>query len=93
MKRCMFLFTILMTALAMQGCSFISLDMAEFMGFQPLEERVIREGGRDKILVVEILGPIRTTAARDGFVKQQGTLERLDDVFHKAVTAASVVSS
>ena len=66
-----------------QGCAFISLDLSSFIQFQPFEERILKSGSDDKILVVEILGPITTTAVRD-FIPRQGTLERLDGVIEKA---------
>ena len=70
--------------LACQGCAFISVDLANLMQIQPLEERVIESGTKDKVLVVEILGVIRTTAGRDTFTPKQGTLERLEAVLKKA---------
>ena len=66
-----------------QGCAFISLDLSSFIQFQPFEERILKSGSDNKILVVEILGPITTTAVRD-FIPRQGTLERLDGVIEKA---------
>jgi protease-4 len=66
-----------------QGCAYISLDLASFMQFQPFEERTLKPGADDKILVVEILGPITTTAMRD-FIPRQGTLERLDGIIEQA---------
>jgi protease IV len=75
---------VLMVSLLMiQGCAFISLDLSSFMQFQPFEERILKSGSDDKILVVEILGPITTTAVRD-FIPRQGTLERLDGIIEKA---------
>lgn len=66
------------------GCAFVSVDLASLTQISPLEERVIREGSKEKILVVEILGLIRTTGSRDTFIQRQGTLERLDNVLDKA---------
>jgi protease-4 len=75
---------VLMVSLLMiQGCAFISLDLSSFIQFQPFEERILKSGSDDKILVVEILGPITTTAVRD-FIPRQGTLERLDGIIEKA---------
>lgn len=68
----------------LQGCAYISLDLGSFMEFQPFEERVIKEGGADKVLVVEVLGPITTTAMRDSFVRRQGTLERVEAILEVA---------
>ena len=73
-----------MALLVCQGCAFISVDLANIMQMQPFEERVLRSGTKDKILVVEILGMIRTTTKRDTFMPKQGTLERLDSVLEKA---------
>ena len=70
--------------LVCQGCAFISVDLANIMQFQPVEERVIETGTKDKVLVVEILGVIRTTAGRDTFIPKQGTLERIESVLEKA---------
>ncbi|HPE46390.1 MAG TPA: hypothetical protein PK380_11030, partial [Deltaproteobacteria bacterium] len=56
-----------------QGCAYISLDLGGILQFQPFEERVIKEGSAEKILVVEVLGPITTTALRDGLIQRQGT--------------------
>ena len=74
----------IMAVLVCQGCAFISVDLANLMQFQPFEERVIETGTKDKVLVVEILGVIRTTAGRETFTPKQGTLERLDSVLEKA---------
>lgn len=71
-------------ALLLQGCAYISLDLGSFMEFQPFEERVIKEGASEKVLVVEVLGPITTTAMRDGFVRRQGTLERVEAILEVA---------
>jgi protease-4 len=70
--------------LTLQGCAFISLDLGNFMQFQPYEERVLKEGSKDKILVVEILGIITTTTMRDSIFPRQGTLERIDGVLEMA---------
>ncbi|MFY9399302.1 MAG: signal peptide peptidase SppA [Desulfomonilia bacterium] len=70
--------------LLLGGCAFVSVDLSSLAQVPPLEERVIREGSKEKILVVEILGMIRTTGSRDTFVHRQGTLERLDNVLEKA---------
>lgn len=69
---------------AVGGCAYISMDLGRLVEMQPFEERVIREGGPDKVLVLEILGPITTTAFRDGFMPRQGTLERLDSILELA---------
>ncbi|MGC9324215.1 MAG: signal peptide peptidase SppA [Desulfomonilia bacterium] len=69
--------------LLLQGCAYINLDLASIMQFQPFEERVITEGGDEKILVLEILGPITTTAMRDTILPRQGTLERIDAILEK----------
>ena len=66
--------------LLIQGCAYISLDLGGILQFQPFEERVIKEGSAEKILVVEVLGPITTTALRDGLIQRQGTLERIDAI-------------
>jgi protease-4 len=73
----------MVSLLMIQGCAFISLDLSSFIQFQPFEERILKSGSDDKILVVEILGPITTTAVRD-FIPRQGTLERLDGIIEKA---------
>lgn len=67
----------------MQSCAFVSMDLGSLMKFPPFEEKVISPGSRDKILVVEILGAVTTTAMRDLFPKQ-GTVERLDSVLELA---------
>jgi protease IV len=79
MRLCALMVSLLM----IQGCAFISLDLSSFIQFQPFEERILKSGSDDKILVVEILGPITTTAVRD-FIPRQGTLERLDGIIEKA---------
>ncbi len=68
----------------LQGCAYISLDLGSFMEFQPFEERVIKDGSADKVMVVEVLGPITTTAFRDSFMPRQGTLERVEAIFEAA---------
>lgn len=82
MERRLLLCTALLFLLS--GCAFVSVDLASLTQIPPLEERVIREGSDQKILVIEILGLIRTTGSRDTFIQRQGTLERLDNVLEKA---------
>lgn len=76
--------------LTLSGCAFITLDLKSLMRPPRMEERVIRKGSKDKVLVVEILGPITTTATRDTFMPRQGTLERLDAVFSRAKNDANI---
>jgi len=75
---------ILLGVILCQGCAYISLDLADLMQIQPFEERVLQPGTKDKVLVIEILGVIRTTAGRNAFSAKQGTMERIDDVIEKA---------
>jgi protease IV len=82
MERLMAILSLM--TLTLSGCAFITLDLKSLMRPTSMEERVIRKGSKDKVLVVEILGPITTTAARDTFMPRQGTLERLDTVFARA---------
>ncbi|MCK9265193.1 MAG: signal peptide peptidase SppA, partial [Deltaproteobacteria bacterium] len=82
MKTRLFLCAALLFLLS--GCAFVSVDLSSLTQISPLEERVIREGSDQKILVIEILGLIRTTGSRDTFIHRQGTLERLDNVLEKA---------
>jgi protease-4 len=77
-------FSILFGLLILQGCAFVSFDLGSFLQFQPYEERVLKEGSKDKILVVEVLGIITTTTVRDIFMPRQGTLERMDGVLEMA---------
>lgn len=70
--------------LTCSGCAFVSLDLGSLTQMQPFEERVLHEGTKDKILVVEILGLIRTTDRHDAFMPKQGTFERLENVLDKA---------
>jgi protease IV len=73
-------FSIFLVALIMiQGCAFVSMDLGGLGQFQPFEEKILKSGSSDKVLVVEVLGPITTTASRDFFPKQ-GTVERMDAV-------------
>jgi len=82
MKTRLFLCAALLFLLS--GCAFVSVDLSSLTQISPLEERVIREGSDQKILVIEILGLIRTTGSRDTFIHRQGALERLDNVLEKA---------
>ncbi len=70
--------------LACTGCAFVSLDLGSITQMQPFEERVIYEGSKDKILVVEVLGLIRTTNRHDSFMPKQGTFERIESVLDLA---------
>lgn len=65
-------------ALILSGCAFISIDLKSLMKPPALQERVLKTGGKDKVMVLEVLGPITATALRDGFRTRQGTLERVD---------------
>ena len=66
------------------GCAFVNMDLGNLTQLQPFEERVLKEGASDKILVVEILGLIRTTDSHSSFMPRQGTYERLENVLEKA---------
>lgn len=75
----------LLGLLVLPGCAFVSFDLGSLMQTQPFEERVLKEGSKDKILVIEVLGIITTTAMRDSFITtRQGTLERIDGVLEMA---------
>ncbi|HPS94803.1 MAG TPA: signal peptide peptidase SppA, partial [Deltaproteobacteria bacterium] len=67
-----------------QGCAFISLDLGSITQIQPFEERILKPGSDDKVLVVEILGTVTTTAPRSAFVQRQGTVERVEAVLKMA---------
>ncbi|HHO75945.1 MAG TPA: signal peptide peptidase SppA [Deltaproteobacteria bacterium] len=75
---------LLIGILSCQGCAFVSVDLGNLMEIKPFEERVLQPGSKDKVLVIEILGVIRTTASRDILTPKQGTLERIDAVIEKA---------
>ncbi|HDP24084.1 MAG TPA: signal peptide peptidase SppA [Deltaproteobacteria bacterium] len=74
----------LLSFLLLSGCAYINIDLASLMQIQPYEERVISKGGSEKVLVLEILGPITTTAMRDTIRPKQGTLERIESILEKA---------
>ena len=88
MEKRLFLCAALLFLLS--GCAFVSVDLSSLTQLPPLEERVIREGSDQKILVIEILGLIRTTGSRDTFIHRQGTLERLDNVLEMAEKHKSI---
>lgn len=71
-------------SLVLGGCAFISIDLKSFMKPALLQERVLNPGGKDKVMVLEVLGPITTTALREGFRTRQGTLERIDTMLARA---------
>jgi len=75
---------VILSSLVLSGCAFITVDLASLTRIPGFEERVLRSGSADKILVVEVLGPITTTAVREALTKRQGSLERIDGVFTKA---------
>lgn len=77
-------FPIVILILVCTGCAFVSLDLGSITQMQPFEERVIYEGSKDKVLVVEVLGLIRTTNRHDSFMPKQGTFERVESVLDKA---------
>ncbi|HQP30676.1 MAG TPA: signal peptide peptidase SppA [Deltaproteobacteria bacterium] len=70
--------------LCLSGCAFITVDLNSLTRIPGLEERVLKRGTDDKVLVVEVLGPITTTAVREALAKRQGSLERIDSVLTKA---------
>jgi len=67
-----------------QGCAFISLDIKSLLSLPPIEERTLIPGTKDKILVMEILGPLTITAKKDGIMPREGTMERLDSILARA---------
>jgi protease IV len=75
---------VLLGLFILQGCAFVSVDLGSLLQTQPFEERVLKEGSKDKILVVEVLGIITTTSFRDSIFPSQGTLERIDGVLEMA---------
>jgi protease IV len=78
------LFSCVLASLVCSGCAYVNFDIGSFTQLQPFEEQVFHEGTKDKILVVEILGLIRTTDRHDSFMPKQGTFERLESVLEKA---------
>lgn len=77
-------FPVIILILMCTGCAFVSMDLGSLTQLQPFEERVIHEGSKDKILVVEVLGLIRTTNKHDSFMPKQGTFERVEGVLDEA---------
>ncbi|MEN6475938.1 MAG: signal peptide peptidase SppA [Syntrophaceae bacterium] len=75
---------VILLALMVSGCAFVTIDLASLTRIPGLEERILKRGTADKILVVEVLGPITTTAVREALTKRQGSLERIDSVLTKA---------
>ena len=70
----------LLAALALAGCAFVSVDLGDLLSAQPFEQRVLEPGGPDKILVLELTGPIGVTATHAGLSSSEGALERLEDI-------------
>ncbi|HPC47784.1 MAG TPA: signal peptide peptidase SppA, partial [Deltaproteobacteria bacterium] len=75
---------VLVLLVCLPGCAYISMDLGRLVEMQPFEERVIREGTLDKVLVLEVQGIITTTAYRDGLMPRQGTVERMDSILDLA---------
>jgi len=75
---------VMLAALTLSGCAFITVDLASLTRIPGFEERILKRGTVDKIMVVEVLGPITTTAVREALTKRQGSLERIDGVLTKA---------
>jgi protease-4 len=72
--------TVLLAALVLNGCAFVSVDLNDLFGEQPFEQRKLEAGGPDKVLVLELTGPIGVSSAREGLHSTEGTLERLEDI-------------
>ena len=75
---------VVLLTLTVSGCAFITIDLASLTRIPGFEERILKRGSDDKILVVEVLGPITTTAVREALAKRQGSLERIDGILTMA---------
>jgi protease-4 len=67
--------------MALGGCVFVSADLNPFSRrSQPLQERTVSGEGRDKILLLDISGPITSddTAGSFGIGAKQGTADRVE---------------
>ena len=83
MRKLKFIVLILI-GIIVQGCAFVSMDLKGLMSLPPLEEKMLLKGTKDKILVVEVLGPITITSSESRLLPSEGTIERLDAVLTKA---------
>lgn len=79
-----FLPVIALLFLILPGCAFINVDLGSLSGPRYLQERLLEEGGDDKILVLEILGTISQTAKRTPFSNELGMMERVDLMLRQA---------
>ncbi len=74
----------LLCLLILNGCSLISVDLDSFMGPQPMQESVLVQKSADKILIIEVLGPISTAGIQSTFSYTEAVYERLDEILRKA---------
>ncbi len=81
MKKILVCMSVLMM---IPACAFVNLDLKSLMTLEPMEERVLYQGTKDKILVIEILGPITITSMKGMIKPKEGTVERLDAVLKLA---------
>jgi protease-4 len=72
---------------ALSGCVFVNADLNPFSHrSQPLQERTVSGEGRDKILLLDISGPITSEDQRAAFGigGQQGTADRVEAELRRA---------
>ena len=84
MKKMISRLSVLLTLLAIAGCTFLKISMTEQV--QPLTEQVIGGEGRDKILMINVEGFIASEDGESllGISKQPGLIARIREELDRA---------
>jgi protease IV len=81
MFRSILPFVLILSVSGLAGCAFVSLDLLG--GAAPLKETTLSGEGRNKILLIEIQGPL-TTSEKKGLRKEPSTVAKLKQALDRA---------
>ncbi len=83
-RNMVFCIIFMLAAFVLNGCAFVSVDLANMIKVPKIEEKVLYKGSESKVLVIEVLGILTDTHTKELFMTKEGTLERLDEILNAA---------
>jgi protease-4 len=83
-RKMVFCVIFMLATFVLEGCAFVSVDLANLIKVPKMQEKVLYKGSQSKVLVVEVLGILTDTHTKELFMTKEGTLERLDEILSVA---------
>lgn len=83
-RKMVFCVIFMLAAFVLDGCAFVSVDLANLIKIPKMQERVLCKGSESKVLVLEVVGAITASHTKEMLMTKEGTLERLDGILSMA---------